>query len=117
MLQCEIIGNIGSDAEVKPINGRENVSFNVAHSEKFNGKEYTTWVSVLMGGNGGNLTQYLKKGVKVFVRGRLSVNVYQDKTGQWRAGLNVYATEVQLCGSKNESQNDAFGDGYEQAPY
>lgn len=118
MLQCEIIGNIGNDAEIKKINGKENVSFNVAHSERYNGTENTTWVSVLMGGNGGNLVQYLKKGEKVFVRGRLSVNQYQDKNGQWRVGLNIYATEIQLCGSKKDSQNDTpFGQPLDNAPY
>ncbi len=113
MLKIEVIGNIGNDAEVKKINGNECVSFNVAHSEKRNGTEYTTWVSVLMNGNGGNLTPYLKKGAKVFVRGNLSVNQYQDKNNQWRVGINMSATEVQLCGHKSENtapvNNDPFG--------
>lgn len=117
MLQIEIIGNIGNNAEIKKINGKDCVAFNVAHSEKYNGTEYTTWVSVLMNGNGGNLTQYLVKGTKVFLRGRLSVTNYQDKNGQWRVGVNCSATEVQLCGMKNDntagtSDNDPFGGGY-----
>src|SRR3712207_8615673 len=86
MLQCEVIGNIGSDAEIKEFGGKKYVSFNVAHSERrkdANGTtiESTTWVSVLWYGDGGGLTQYLKKGCKVFVRGRLSVKTYQDKNG------------------------------------
>lgn len=114
MLKIEVIGNIGNDAEVKNINGNECVAFNVASSEKRNGTEYTTWVSVLMNGNGGNLTQYLKKGAKVFVRGNLSVKQYQGNNGQWSVGINVSASEVQLCGLKNENtapagSNDPFG--------
>lgn len=111
MLKIEVIGNIGNDAEVKNINGNECVAFNVASSEKRNGTDYTTWVSVLMNGNGGNLTQYLKKGAKVFVRGNLSVKQYQDNTGQWRIGINLSASEVQLCGLKSENTpaNDPFG--------
>lgn len=115
MLKIEVIGNIGNDAEVKKINGNECVAFNIAHSEKRNGVENTTWVSVLMNGNGGNLTPYLKKGAKVFVRGNLSVNQYQDKNGQWRVGINVSASEIQLCGLKSENNapaNDPFGGGY-----
>lgn len=103
MLKIEVIGNIGNDAEIKNINGNECVSFNVASSEKRNGTEYTTWVSVLMNGNGGNLTQYLKKGAKVFVRGNLSVKPYQGNNGQWNVGINVSASEVQLCGLKSEN--------------
>lgn len=114
MLKIEVIGNIGNDAEIKNINGNECVSFNVASSEKRNGTEYTTWVSVLMNGNGGNLTQYLKKGAKVFVRGNLSVKQYQGNNGQWNVGINVSASEVQLCGLKSENtaptgNNDPFG--------
>lgn len=114
MLKIEVIGNIGNDAEIKKINGNECVSFNVASSEKRNGTEYTTWVSVLMNGNGGNLTPYLKKGAKVFVRGNLSVKQYQGNNGQWNVGINVSASEVQLCGLRNEntapaSNNDPFG--------
>ena len=113
MLKIEVIGNIGNDAEIKPINGNECVSFNVAHSEKRNGVECTTWVSVLLNGNGGNLFPYLKKGAKVFVRGNLSVNPYQDKNNQWRVGINVSASEIQLCGLKSENtapsaNNDPF---------
>ncbi len=102
MLKIEIIGNLGGDAKVKNLNGRDCVSFNVAHSETRNGVESTVWASVLLNGNGGNLLQYLKSGTKVFVRGSLSVNQYQDKNGRWCIGLNVSASEVQLCGGKSE---------------
>lgn len=107
MLQCEVIGNIGSDAEIKDFSGKKYVSFNVAHSEKrkdANGTmiESTTWVSVLWYGDGGGLTQYLKRGCKVFVRGRLSVKSYQDRNGNTQVGVNVNASEVNLCGLKGE---------------
>lgn len=112
MLQCEVIGNIGSDVEIKEFGGKKYVSFNVAHSERrkdANGTtvESTTWVSVLWYGDGGGLTQYLKKGCKVFVRGRLSVKTYQDKNGYTQVAVNVNANEVNLCGIKGETQQGA----------
>lgn len=100
MLQLEVIGNIGNNAEIKPINGKECVSFNVAHSEKVNGVAHTQWVNVLMRGNGGGLTQYLTRGAKVFVRGNMVVKTYQDKNGQFQYAINVYNAEVQLCDLK-----------------
>lgn len=107
MLQCEVIGNIGNDAEIKEFSGKKYVSFNVAHSERrkdANGTtvESTTWVSVLWYGDGGGLTQYLKRGCKVFVRGRLSVKSYQDRNGNTQVAVNVNASEVNLCGLKGE---------------
>ena len=109
MLQLEVIGNLGSDAEIKDFSGRRYVSFNVAHSERrkdANGTvvDSTTWVSVLWYGDGGGLTQYLKRGCKVFVRGRLSLKTYQDKHGNTQTAVNVNANEVTLCGLKGESQ-------------
>lgn len=107
MFQCEVIGNIGNDAEIKEFGGRKYVSFNVAHSERKKDAqgvvtESTVWVSVLWYGDGGGLTQYLKKGCKVFVRGRLSVKTYQDRGGTTQVAINVNANEVVLCGTKGE---------------
>lgn len=104
MLQCEIIGNLGNDAEIKEFNGKRYVSFNVAHTDKrkdANGTtiEHTTWASVLWSGDGGGLTPYLKRGCKVFVRGALSVKVFTGKDLQTRAAVNIQAREVCLCGS------------------
>lgn len=98
MLQLEIIGNIGQDAIIKEINGKSYVSFSVAHSGKSGDRETTTWVSVLSYGNGGNLIKYLKPGAKVFVRGKLNVDIYTSKkTGQADAKLSVMASEIQIC--------------------
>lgn len=107
MLQLEVIGNLGNDAEIKEFSGKKYVSFNVAHSERrkdTNGTsvESTTWVSVLWYGDGGGLTQYLKKGCKVFIRGRLAVKSYQDRNGNTQVAINVNANEVNLCGLKGE---------------
>ena len=108
MLQCEVIGNIGNDAEIKEFDGKKFVSFNVAHSERKKNaqgaaEETTVWVSVLWYGDGGGLTQYLKKGRQVFVRGRLYFKTYQDKTGVTQVAVNVRASEVSLCGGKGEN--------------
>ena len=70
MLQLEIIGNLGADAQVMTSNGKPFVSFNVAHTERWQGEdgvkhEQTQWVSGALNGDGGNLLQYLKKGTTV----------------------------------------------------
>ena len=108
MLQCEIIGNIGQDAEIKEFGGKKYVSFNVAHTDfgkdqSGNRTEETIWVSVLWYGDGGGLFQYLKRGSKVFVRGRQKVKLYSDKNGNPQYGINVSANEDQLCGIKGET--------------
>ena len=104
MLQLEVIGNLGNDAEIKEFSGKKYVSMNVAHSEKKkDGNESTVWVSVLWYGDGGGLFQYLKRGCKVFLRGRLVPKAYTDKQNQPQCALKMYANEVNLCGGKQES--------------
>lgn len=110
MLQLEIIGNLGNDAEIKEFSGKKYVSMNVAHSEKKkDGSENTVWVSVLWYGDGGGLFQYLKRGCKVFLRGRLVPKAYTDKQNQPQCALNMYANEVNLCGGKQESTRQDGG--------
>lgn len=114
MFVSEIIGNIGADAEIKDFGGKEYVSFSVAHSEygkdqQGNRTEQTVWISVLWYGNGGGLLQYLKKGTKVFVRGRQRVKLYADKNGNAQVAINLNANEVVLCGAKNDNSNQGGG--------
>lgn len=114
MLQCEVIGSLGSDAEIKEFSGKKYVSMSVAHSESRKGSDgsrvdSTVWVSVLWYGEGGGLFQYLKKGTKVFVRGRLSVKTYTDRDNNTQCAINLNANEVQLCGIKDNSQQDNSG--------
>lgn len=109
MLQVEIIGNIGNDAQVKDFNGKKYIAFNVAHSEKFKNQqgvetERTTWLSVLKPGESA-VAQYLKKGTPVFVRGDLSVKAYKDNAGNWQVGVNCLAREVQLLPGGKRDQN------------
>lgn len=123
MLKLEIIGNLGAAAEKKTVNGSTFVSMNVAHSEKFVDKttgeiaSSTTWISVTVSHNIDNILPYLVSGTKVFVRGFMRLKVYTGHDGQKHAGVNVSATELELCGgiqqvqaqkaqSENENNND-----------
>lgn len=58
---------------------------------------------------GGGLTQYLKRGAKVFVRGRMSVKQYQDKNNHWQVAVNCNASEIQLCDIKGNAQQHGNG--------
>ena len=109
MLKLEILGNIGNDAQVKDFNGKKYIAFNVAHSEKFKNAqgtetERTTWVSVLYPGEGA-IVNYLKKGTGVFVRGDMSVKMFQDSGHNWQIGVNCLAREVQLLPGGKRDQN------------
>lgn len=100
--QCSFIGNLGRDPEVRTFgNGGKVCNLRLAVSEKWRDKESgerkesTEWVSVAVFNDGlvRVCEQYLKKGSKVFVQGKLKTRKYQAQDGSDR-----YSTEVVLQG-------------------
>lgn len=109
MIRIEMIGNLGADAELKDNNGRKFVSFRLAHTDKWKNSQTgqdnvsTVWASCAINGDAHNLLPYLKKGVKVFVRGSVQLNMYSSpKTHQMECGLNIAVWEIELCGGQRE---------------
>lgn len=105
MLIIQSIGNLGRDAEVKTINDRQYLSFSVASTEKTKGEEQTTWLSVLYPYQE-SLLPFLKKGQQIYVSGRLKAGIYQNQQS-FGIDLSVFATTLQLCGSKREESTTA----------
>lgn len=99
--QCQFIGNLGRDPETRTFsNGGKVANLRIACTEKWkdaNGerKEHTEWVSVSIFNDGlvRICEQYLKKGSKVFVSGKMKTRKYQDQSGADR-----YSTEIVLQG-------------------
>lgn len=104
MLQVTIIGHIGADAEVKGDNGKEFVSFRVAHTDKWTdaaGQQHTEtyWVDCTMNGRPAVLP-WLKKGQAVCVVGDARTRVYSSaKDRCMKAGLRCSVKSVELVGS------------------
>lgn len=113
MLKLEAIGNLGADAEIRVYNGNEFLSFRIAHSEKYTNKQtgeittFTTWISCTMQGGYKGIFPYLKKGTKVFVRGAMSMKIFDSAlTHQKEVGVNVSVWELELCGTKIEQKDE-----------
>lgn len=104
MFKVECIGNLGADAAVRESSGGKFISFRIAHSEKWtdgNGHETerTQWIDVVMNNAESAVLPYLKQGIKVFVRGHAMLRVFSSqKERKIVAGIQVNATEVELCG-------------------
>lgn len=99
--QCNFIGNLGRDPETRSFqNGDKVTNLRLAVSEKWKDKqtgerkERTEWVSVAVFGPLASIAeQYLRKGSKVFVSGKLVTRKWQDQSG-----ADKYSTEVVLQG-------------------
>lgn len=109
MLKGFLVGNLGSDAEVKNENGQQFVAFKVADSRRWRDAsnqehEETTWVSCTMNGEGGNILPYLKKGTKVLVVGRQAFNVYSSRVDRcMKAGVKMFVESIELIGTQPDA--------------
>lgn len=105
MLKGIIIGNLGADAEVKSSNGKEFVTFRVAHSYDFtstdgNKSSEVVWVDCLMSPNE-RLLPHLKRGTQVYIQGNISLRVYSSKVDRcMKAGISIHVESIQLIGTK-----------------
>jgi single-strand DNA-binding protein len=64
-------------------------------------QDKTEWVRVtVFGARADSLSQYLKKGTRVFVDGRLEARPWTDREGQVRAGLEIVASDVEFMSSQ-----------------
>ena len=97
-----LIGNLGRDPEVRTFqNGGKVCNLRIATSEQWKDratgerKERTEWhsVAVFQEGLVRICEQYLKKGSKVYIEGKLQTRKWQDQSGQDR-----YTTEIVLQG-------------------
>lgn len=104
MIQLNILGNLGADAERKELNGKVYIGMRVASTRKRNQQEVTTWVSVLAGYNE-RLLPYLVKGQSVFVSGEGDISTYQKRDGGTGVDVSLFANVLQLAGGvKNAPQ-------------
>src|SRR4051812_31637166 len=103
MLKATLIGNLGSDPELRySASGSPFLRFNLASNYRTRdaGGEFqdkTEWIRVtVFGQRADTLSQYLKKGSRVYVEGRLEARPWTDQQGQVRAGLEVLANQVEF---------------------
>lgn len=113
MITMTIIGNLGADAEVRSANGREFLSFRVAHTEKFTSNGQTTerviWVDVTREGNGGELLRYLTAGTKVYVTGRPTFRIYDSAKYHTKLiGISIFAQQIELCSQSDQMPRVLF---------
>lgn len=111
MLIATLIGNLGANAEIKTADGREFVSFRVAHNDSYKGADGTRvessmWVDCTMSCSNGRpaVLPYLTKGTAVCVVGQVSTRVYSsEKDRCMKAGLKVHVQRVELIGAAGDN--------------
>ena len=105
-----LIGNLGKDPEVRVLEtGAKLARFSIATSESYQDKttgerrEITDWHNIVVWrGLADVADNYLKKGMKVYVEGRLKTRSWQDESGETKYATEVIADNFTMLTSKNE---------------
>lgn len=116
MIKLLVIGNLGKDATVNNVNGKNVINFSVAHTEKYkdaqgNQKDRTVWVECAYWTDRTAIAPYLRKGTQVYVEGNPDVRAYTTQDGKHGASLSLRIQNIQLLGSRN-NENSGNDGGY-----
>lgn len=112
-----LIGNLGKDPEMRYTpNGVAIANLTLATSESWKDKnsgenvEKTEWHRVVMFQRLAEICgEYLRKGSKVFIEGKLQTRKWQDKEGKDRYTTEIVADSMQMLDSKGSGAGMGAG--------
>ena len=108
--RVQLIGNLGKDPEIKYTpSGTPVAKVKIATNERFKDKsgewqDRTEWHNVVLWQRLAEIAgEYLKKGGKVYIEGRLQTRSWDDKqTGQKKYATDIVASDLILLGGRGE---------------
>jgi single-strand DNA-binding protein len=102
-----LIGNLGRDPEMNYTqNGTALTKFSLAVSRSYKTssgekRDETEWFNIVVWDKlAETCNQYLHKGTKVYIEGRLTQRKYTDKEGNQRTAVDVIANEMEILTPK-----------------
>lgn len=115
-----LIGNLGQDPEVRFMpNGNPVANLRIATSDSWMDKqsgqrqERTEWHTVVAFNKLAEIIQqYVKKGSKIYIEGRLQTRKWQGQDGQDRYSTEIVANDMQMLDSRQGGQQPQ--QGYQQ---
>lgn len=111
-----LIGNLGGDPEIKTFdNGGSLAKFSLATTESWKDRETgekkseTTWHNIVVRSQGliKVVEQYLKKGMPVYVEGRIKNRSY-DKNGEKHYITEIIVEEFTMLGGNKPSDGSSY---------
>ena len=108
-----LLGNVGSDPEIRESNGGKFATFRLATTDKGYTKrdgtqvpERTEWHSIVANSNiVGVIENYVRKGTKLYIEGKLRTRKYTARDNTERTVTEIYIDNLELLGGKPQEQN------------
>ena len=121
--KVELIGNLGADPEAKPMpSGGNVVTLSIATTRRWKDrvsgerKEATEWHRVVCFNRTADIaSQYLHKGSKIYIEGRVQTRKWQAQDGADRYTTEVIANSLIMLGRKGET-SDTSNNQVESSP-
>ena len=105
-----LIGNVGGDPDVKYFNeGVAVARFSLATTEGYNNKNgervsQTEWHNIVLWRNLAQVAEkYVKKGMTLYIEGRLRTRSWDDQNGAKRYTTEIYGDSMQMLSRKQEA--------------
>lgn len=105
-----LLGNLGSDPDIRhTADGRAIANLRLATGEAWKDQqgqlqERTEWHRVVMYGRTAEIARdYLRKGSKLYLEGRIQTRKWQDKDGRDQYTTEIIAQEFQMLDRKDDS--------------
>ena len=118
-----LIGNLGSDPELRyTSSGVAVANFNIATSMKWNdpdgnAQERTEWHSIVAWRKLAEICgEWLKKGGRVYVEGRLQTRTWDDKNGVKHWKTEIVADDIIMLGGRGEPSAEPLPPAVESGP-
>ena len=107
-----LIGNLGKDPEVRKLeSGALLTRFSIATSEQYTDKvsgkriENTDWHDIVTWRGLAEVSEkFLKKGMKVYIEGKLKKRTWTDKDGQQHNNVDIVADELTILSKMEPKQ-------------
>lgn len=116
-----IIGRMGRDPEMRYTpGGRPVTTFSVAASRSWTTAEgekrsETEWFNIVAWGGLAEIChQYLGKGQRVYIEGRLQTRRWEDASGMKKSVTEIVANEMIILSQRNRSNSDDDVDDFDQ---
>ena len=118
-----LIGNVGADPEVRYLDGGVAVAnLRLATTERYRNKngenvDQTEWHNiVLWRGLAEIVEKYVKKGMRLYIEGRIRTRSWDDQNGVKRYTTEIYADNMQMLSFKQDGDNGGASNRSFNAP-
>lgn len=108
--KVHLIGNLGNDPVLKNFDSGKSVTeFRLATTERWKNKagewqERTEWHNIVLWGKTAEVAaEYLKKGSRIYIGGRVSYKSWEDDQGTKKYKTEIVADRMQMLDSKSSA--------------